>query len=112
MAMTKKKTNAGLFIALCTLVYFTRYITRKVYASTMIEIIRDLAFSNEGAGLVNTALFVTYGVGQIVSGVLGDRIAPHKLIFVGIVTSSVCNLLMPFCPAVGAMTALWAVNGF
>lgn len=112
MRKDKKKTSAALFIALCTLVYFTSYITRKVYASTMIEIIRDLAFSNEGAGLVNTALFVTYGVGQIVSGVLGDRIAPHKLIFVGIVTSSVCNLLMPFCPAVGAMTALWAVNGF
>ena len=78
MAMTKKKTNAGLFIALCTLVYFTSYITRKVYASTMIEIIRDLAFSNEDAGLVNTALFITYGAGQIISGVLGDRIAPHK----------------------------------
>ena len=107
-----QKTGAGLFIALCTLVYFTSYITRKVYASTMIEIIRDLAFTNEGAGLVNTALFITYGTGQIVSGVLGDHIAPHKLIFIGIVTSSVCNLLMPFCPAVGAMTALWAVNGF
>lgn len=118
MGKDKKKTSAALFIALCTLVYFTSYITRKVYASTMIEIIRDLAFTNEGAGLVNTALFITYGAGQIVSGVLGDHIAPHKLIFVGIVTSSVCNLLMPFCPgipfgsAVGAMTALWAVNGF
>ena len=118
MAMTKKKTNAGLFIALCTLVYFTSYITRKVYASTMIEIIRDLAFSNEDAGLVNTALFITYGAGQIISGVLGDHIAPHKLIFCGIVTSSVCNLLMPLCPsmpygsAVAAMTVLWAINGF
>ena len=112
MGKDRKKTSAALFIALCTLVYFTSYITRKVYASTMIEIIRDLAFSKEGAGVVNTALFITYGAGQIVSGVLGDHIAPHKLIFIGIVTSSVCNLLMPFCPAVGAMTALWAVNGF
>ena len=112
MGKDRKKTSVALFIALCTLVYFTSYITRKVYASTMIEIIRDLAFSKEGAGVVNTALFITYGAGQIVSGVLGDHIAPHKLIFIGIVTSSVCNLLMPFCPAVGAMTALWAVNGF
>ena len=68
MGKDKKRTSAALFIALCTLVYFTSYITRKVYASTMIEIIRDLAFSNEGAGLVNTALFVTYGVGRRLSG--------------------------------------------
>ncbi len=118
MGKVKRKSGVGVFIALCTLIYFTSYITRKVYASTMIEIIRDLSLTNEGAGLVNTALFITYGAGQIVSGVLGDHIAPHKLIFVGIVTSSACNLLMPFCPSlphgsvVGAMTVLWAVNGF
>lgn len=110
--MTRKKSRGAMFIALCTLVYFTSYITRKVYASTMLEIIRDLSYTNEGAGLVNTALFITYGAGQIISGVLGDHIAPHKLIFCGIVTSSVCNLLMPVFPGIGAMTVLWAINGF
>ena len=78
----------------------------------MTEIIQALSVTKDEAGLVNTGLFLTYGAGQIFSGILGDHIAPRKLIFAGLVLSGICNLLMPAMPNIVLMTILWAINGF
>lgn len=100
------------FIAICTIVYFASYMTRKNYGAAMTEIIRALAVTKDEAGLVNTGLFLTYGAGQIISGILGDHIAPRKLIFLGLVLSGCCNVLMAAMPNILMMTVLWSINGF
>ena len=111
--MKKAKLNqTSYFIAICTIVYFASYMTRKNYGAAMTEIIQALNVTKDEAGLVNTGLFLTYGAGQIFSGILGDHIAPRKLIFAGLVLSGVCNLLMPVMPNILMMTVLWAINGF
>ncbi|MBE6570505.1 MAG: MFS transporter [Ruminococcaceae bacterium] len=111
--MKKAKLNqTSYFIAICTIVYFASYMTRKNYGAAMTEIIQALNVTKDEAGLVNTGLFLTYGAGQIFSGILGDHIAPRKLIFAGLVLSGVCNLLMPAMPNILMMTVLWAINGF
>ena len=38
---------------------------------------------------------VTYGFGQIVSGVLGDKFSPKKLICGGLITTAAMNFLIP-----------------
>ena len=59
-----------------------------------------------------TGSAVTYGVGQIVSGFLGDKISPKRLIFSGLVTTAAMNFLIPAAaPNVYLMTAAWCVNG-
>lgn len=111
--MKKIKLNpTAYFIGICTLVYFASYMTRKNYGAAMTEIIQALSVTKDEAGLVNTGLFLTYGAGQIFSGILGDHIAPRKLIFAGLVLSGICNLLMPAMPNIVMMTILWAINGF
>jgi len=111
--MKKAKLNqTSYFIAICTIVYFASYMTRKNYGAAMTEIIQALNVTKDEAGLVNTGLFLTYGAGQIFSGILGDHIAPRKLIFAGLVLSGVCNLLMPAMPNILMMTVRWAINGF
>ena len=55
---------------------------------------------------------MTYGVGQIISGILGDLISPKKLVAIGFSTTVVMNLLIPFCPNPHYMMALWCLNGF
>ena len=111
--MKKIKWNeTSYFIAICTIVYFASYMTRKNYGAAMTEIIRALAVTKDEAGLVNTGLFLTYGAGQIFSGILGDHIAPRKLIFAGLILSGGCNLLMAAMPNILMMTILWSINGF
>ena len=58
-------------------------------------------------------LSVTYGLGQIVNGRLGDIFNPTSLIFSGLLITTVANLLFPFASSsVPLMAILWAINGF
>lgn len=99
-----------LVYALCA-VYFAGYFARLDYAVVIAEIVRSEGLLKSDAALATTACFATYGAGQLVSGWLGDRVSPRRLIFGGLAASAVCNGLIPLCSGVGGMVAVWAVNG-
>ncbi|MFT4105206.1 MAG: MFS transporter [Lacrimispora sp.] len=104
------KKHRILFL-LCWIAYFSTYIGRQNYTASMSEIIAAEGYLNRTCGLVGTGFFITYGVGQIISGFLGDRFHPKWMIFTGIFLSSLSNLSMAFLTTPEAMTAVWCVNG-
>ena len=111
MASQEKRgySRSGI-IALCSIVYFVSYFSRKDFAAAMAGMILDGAVSRENAGLVGTMLFAFYGVGQLISGYLGDRIKPKHLIILGLSVTALCNGLMPTVPG-WAMIPIWGLNG-
>ncbi|MBQ8509565.1 MAG: MFS transporter [Clostridia bacterium] len=109
---TKEGRRIFLFMSLCTMVYFTSYLTRINYGAVITEIIDDMTVTKRQAGMVSTAAFFTYGVGQLISGFIGDKVKPRLLIIIGMTATAVCNILMPFMGSIAAMTLLWGVNGF
>lgn len=101
-----------LFSRLCCLIYFTSYITRINYGAAIAEIALSLDISKASAGMVITGSFITYSIGQIVSGIIGDRIKPRTMIFLGLLVTSVCNITMSVLSNVYIMTVIWCINGF
>ena len=97
-------------IALCCMVYFVSYFSRKDFAATMAGIVTDGAISRTDAGLVGTMMFAFYGIGQLISGYLGDKIKPKHLILAGLSVTAICNMLMSFMPG-RAMIVIWGING-
>ncbi len=78
----------------------------------MVEFIAAEGVTKASASLITTVAFITYGAGQLLSGVLGDRFSPTRLIFIGLVASVLCNVIMPFCsPSIAIMMVVWGVNG-
>lgn len=113
MTSEKLQTRKNiLFCGLCCLVYFSSYITRINYGAAIAEIIFSLGITKAMASMAVTGSFVTYGLGQIVSGIIGDRIKPKTMIFVGMLLTSICNISMSGLSNVYIMTAVWCVNGF
>lgn len=100
------------FAYLCCLVYFASYCTRINYAAVLLEIVQDMGITNEQASIAVLGSFVTYGAGQLVSGVAGDYIKPRTMIFSGLCVTSAINLLMSFLPDIRLMSAAWCINGF
>ena len=109
--MTKERYSKNGLIALCSFLYFTSYFARKDFAAVTVGILKDGAIDKQVAGLIGTAMFVMYGIGQLISGYLGDRLRPKVLILIGLGTTAVCNLVMPFVPTQYLMIPVWAVNG-
>lgn len=93
------------------LLYFTSYMTRKSFGAIKLGLPAGY-LSEEQVGLIGSALFFAYGIGQLVSGVLGDRIDPRRLILCGLGTTALCNAAFPFVRSVPVLVVLWAINGF
>lgn len=104
--------NSNKLTALCSAAYFVSYLTRVNFAAVIAAIIAAGDIDKTMAGAVTTMGFITYGVGQLISGKLGDIINPKKLMFAGFILTALMNFSIPFCPNGVAMCAVWGVNGF
>lgn len=78
----------------------------------MLEIGITEGYSKSQLGAVVTALFISYGVGQLISGFLGDRFSPKPLVTIGLCVSALCNLCIFTSNAYWQLLAVWFVNGF
>ena len=108
----EKKYSKGGIIALCSLVYFVSYFSRKTFAAVMEGMISEYVIERSLAGLALTMLFIFYGAGQLISGYLGDKLKPSYLIMFGLGVTAACNLFMPIVEADVMMVVLWGINGF
>ena len=94
-------------------IYFASYITRINFAAVMVEIVNQTGHSNEAISLILVGMSISYGVGQIINGWIGDKVKPQNLILCGCLISTLINFVFPLSShSVPIMTALWTVNGF
>lgn len=106
------RRTASLLAWLCGLTYLGSYLTRVNFGAVTVEIITSTGWEKSAISVVTTALFITYGAGQLISGKLSDKYDPHKLTSAGLLVSILMNIMIPFCNSIPLMTAIWAVNGF
>lgn len=109
--MKSKKTNSSV-VWLFALTYMISYITRINYGAVISEMVISTGYSKQLLSLAVTGSFVTYGLGQIVSGALGDMFSPKRLISFGFLLTSVMNFLIPLCKDPFEMLVVWSINGF
>ena len=113
MVDSKIKTRGStiLLILICGFVYFTAYFTRKSLAITLANIVETTALTKEQLGLALTSLFIVYGVAQLFSGMIADKVNPKYLIFAALGISSLMNASLYFVINPYVIVALWAANG-
>ena len=106
-----KKAQVLLLTAMGFAVYFTSYLTRVGFNTMMIEISKAEGYAETQLSLAITAAFISYGLGQLFSGYLGDRFNPTRIIIIGLSVSATVNFSMPFAPNPTFMALLWGLNG-
>ncbi len=97
----------GLFTA----VYMISYMTRINFGAVLVEMVAA-GLDKTVLALAPTGSFITYGAGQLVSGWLGDRIQPKRLLVLGLSVTAAMNFLVPFCSSPWLMVVCWSINGF
>lgn len=106
----KKQVNSLIFLFAVT--YMVSYLTRINYGTVIAEMERATGFSRSLLSLAVTGSFITYGVGQIISGICGDRFSPKRLMLFGLIMTTVMNFLIPVCSNPYLMAVVWCANGF
>lgn len=96
---------------MCALLYLTSYLLRNNFAAMLVKICTDMGQPKTALAVVITALTVCYGTGQLINGLVGDKIAPRYMLTCGILVAGMANIAMYFCTSVPAMAVVWAING-
>lgn len=112
MERLQDRKQVNNLIVLFTLTYMISYITRINFGAIISEMERATRISRSLLSMSLTGSFITYGTGQIISGIMGDKISPKKLVSLGFVITIVMNLLIPVCTGPYMMLAVWCINGF
>lgn len=107
-----EKKYIRLLFGLCWMVYCTSYLGRLNYSSAMMLMINDNILTASQAGFISMIYFFAYGTGQLVNGILGDKINPKWMIFTGLAGSGIANIIMGICPYFYGMAFIWGINGY
>lgn len=108
----KSNKKSKLLVAALWLVYAASYFIRTCYAAAIAPIVNDGHFNKGEIGLVGTAFFICYGVGQLISGLIGDKVNPFFMIVFGAAAGGLCCFLMPLADSFVLMLIIWGINGF
>lgn len=106
-----KKLSYKTVVLLGFLVYFFSYAMRLDYSASIVAIVSDLKITNTMASMAVTGSFITYGIGQVICGFIGDKISPVKMITAAMMGTILVNILVSFSSSIIVITVLWCING-
>lgn len=106
-----KRLSYKSIVLLGFLVYFFSYAMRLDYSASIVAIVSDLNISNTMASAAVTGSFITYGIGQVICGFIGDKVSPVKMISVAMLGTILVNILVSFSSNITVITVLWCING-
>ena len=73
----------------------------------------EFGLTKTNMGVVLSALFMMYAIGQFINGQLGDKLNSRKIITIGLISSGVLNIIFGFTGGIiGFMVVVWGINGY
>lgn len=98
---------------MCSLSYLAVYVARNVLGAVTPQLIESGVFTTEFIGQLSSVYFITYAVGQLVNGVIGDRIKSKYMISFGLILSGLLSVLIPvFSKSATTVYLIYGATGF
>ncbi len=88
----KKNLTIG---SLCFLVYTACYIGKNILGSLMPAMLEEMPESTEALGMMTSVFLLTYGIGQLINGVIGNVLPAKWMVFLGLSVSGGLIMLLP-----------------
>lgn len=108
---TLKKLQWQVFLS-ATFGYGLYYVCRLSLSVVKKPLVDGGILTESELGIVGSALFFAYAIGKLVNGFLADRLNIKRFMAVGLIVSSVANLILGFSHTFWIFAVLWGVNGW
>ncbi|MBQ9859233.1 MAG: MFS transporter [Clostridia bacterium] len=96
--------NAVMLGGMCALAYLAVYVVRNVLSTVTPSILSGGFMSTEQVGTLSSVFFIAYAVGQLINGIIGDRIPAKFMLGAGLLMAGVSHLVL----TVVLSAPLWA----
>ncbi|MBE6535569.1 MAG: MFS transporter [Ruminococcaceae bacterium] len=94
MRLSNKAKMAVLIGTLCSVSYFAVYIARNILSAVSPQMV-DSGIAESYITTVSAVYFYVYAVGQLINGIIGDKIKARYMISFGLILAGVCNVIYP-----------------
>ena len=112
MKISESAKKAVFIGTLCSVAYLAVYVVRNILSAVTPQMIAA-GFSEEYIGMVSSMFLAFYAVGQLINGIIGDKIKAKWMISMGLFGSGVCNLLFSYFPVTPVVAPLaYGMTGF
>lgn len=91
--------------------YVVFYFTRKNESFVRPLLGSDLGLDIMQLGMLGTIMYITYGVGKFLNGILADRCNIRAFMAIGLMGAALVNLAFPSSPSLICLYVLWGLNG-
>jgi len=93
MNISKNAWNAIRITLLCFLTYLSVYFAKNTLSAVSPQMLENGVITQQALGAFSSTYFICYAVGQLINGMLGDKIKARYLICTGVVMAGVSLIL-------------------
>jgi len=113
MKISFSAKKAMMIGSLCSVSYLAVYVARNVLSAVSPQMIEQGVFSREAIGTLSSVYFISYAIGQLINGAIGDRIKAKYMLTMGLVLAGLTNLLFAsFAQVPGVAYVSYGFTGF
>ena len=87
--------NAVIIGTLCSISYLGVYFARNILGAVTPQIVNLGIYSESYIGTVSSLYFIFYAVGQLINGLIGDKINARIMISFGLILAGITNFIFP-----------------
>lgn len=95
----------GMFV-----VYGVLYFGRKNISGVLPLLGKDLGYSNLQLGILGSMLYISYGVGKFINGILADQANIRRFMATSLILSGLMNLVFGSVYSLWALALAWGVE--
>lgn len=105
--------NAFLIGGLCAVAYLAAYIARNVLGTVSPQMIENGILTESQIGTLSSIYFISYAVGQLINGAIGDKIKAKYMISFGLLLAGISNgLFSSFTNSLPVASVAYGLTGF
>lgn len=95
----------------CFIAYICAYMMRLNFSVANPALCEAMNLTTDKTGTIASAFLISYAIGQLISGRLGDLIPTKIMLTVGLTVSVASNIVMGLCSSYYLMIVVWLING-
>lgn len=110
--LTRSAKHRLFLFFLCYVTYMVVY-TVRINLSVAAPVLKEMeVIDSAQLGILGSAFSIVYAIGRLVNGVIGDRVRPSMMIFIGMVIAGISNLAFSIPQPFVCLMVYWVLNAF
>ena len=88
--------NAIVIGSICSFTYLAVYVVRNVLSAVSPQMLESGVQTNESIGTLSSLFFIVYAIGQLINGIIGDKIKSKYMMSFGVILAGICTITFTF----------------